>query len=276
MGIKAFKAVTPSLRTTVVSDRNEITKERPEKSLTERKKMTGGRNSQGRITARYRGGGHKRRYRIIDFRRGKDDIEASVAAIEYDPNRSAYIALLEYADGEKRYIIAPNGLKVGSRLISGESVDIRVGNCMAIDNIPPGIVIHNIELQPGKGAQIVRSAGASAEIMAKEGKYAHIKLPSGEVRRILRKCRATIGQVGHLEHEKISLGKAGRKRWLGRRPRVRAVAMNPVDHPMGGGEGKSSGGRHPCSPSGQLAKGLKTRRKNKSDKYVVRHRKAKR
>jgi len=276
MGIKTFKPVTPSLRGTILSDRSEITKQKPEKSLTEAKKSTGGRNSQGRITARHRGGGHKRRYRIIDFRRSRDDADASVLAIEYDPNRSSRIALIEYPDGEKRYIIAPNGLSVGNNVASGENVEIKVGNCMPIDNIPPGVTIHNIELQPGKGGQIVRSAGASAEIMAKEGKYAHIKLPSGEIRLILRKCRATIGQVGHLEHEKTSYGKAGRMRWLGRRPRVRAVAMNPVDHPMGGGEGKSSGGRHPCSRSGQLAKGLKTRRKNKSTKYIVRNRKAKR
>ena len=276
MGVKTFRPVTPSLRFTVLSDKSEITKDKPEKSLTERKKMTGGRNSSGRITAKYRGGGHKRRYRIIDFKRDKDDVEASVLSIEYDPNRSARIALIEYPDGEKRYILAPNGLTVGSKVVSGKSVEVQVGNCMLLENIPPGVAIHNIELQPEKGAQIVRSAGAFAEIMAKEGKYAHVKLPSGEVRLILRKCRATIGHVGHLEHEKISRGKAGRNRWLGRRPRVRAVAMNPVDHPMGGGEGRSSGGRHPCSPSGQLAKGLKTRRKNKSKKYIVRHRKAKR
>jgi large subunit ribosomal protein L2 len=276
MGVKSYKPVTPSLRFTITSDRAEITKEKPEKSLTTRKKMTGGRNSNGRITARYRGGGHKRLYRTMDFRRNKDDAEATVVAIEYDPNRSARIALLEYPDGERRYIVAPNGLGVGSTVVSGSSVEVKVGNCMPLENIPPGVSIHNLELQPGRGAQIVRSAGSSAEILAKEGRYAHVRLPSGEVRLILRSCRATIGQVGHMEHEKISLGKAGRRRWLGRRPRVRAVAMNPVDHPMGGGEGRSSGGRHPCSPGGQLAKGLKTRRKNKSKKYIVRNRKAKR
>ena len=276
MGVKTFKPITPSLRTTILSDRKEITRKKPEKSLTEPKKRTGGRNSQGRITAKYRGGGHKRRYRIIDFRRSKDEMEAGVISIEYDPNRSARIALLQYADGEKRYILAPNGLMVGGTVVSGGSVEIKVGNCMPLENIPSGVAVHNIELRPGRGATMVRSAGTSAEIMAKDGKYAHVKLPSGEVRLVNVTCRATIGQVGHLEHEKISYGKAGRKRWLGRRPRTRAVAMNPVDHPMGGGEGKSSGGRHPCSPSGQLAKGLKTRRKNKTKKYIVRSRKAKR
>jgi large subunit ribosomal protein L2 len=276
MGVRTFRPITPSLRFTILSDRSEITKAKPEKSLTEAIRKTGGRNAQGRITARWRGGGHRRRYRIIDFRRNKDNVEAKVAAIEYDPNRSARIALLEYADGEKRYIVAPNGLTVGDTLVSGESVEIKTGNCMPLENIPSGVGVHNIELQPGRGAQIVRSAGMVAEIMAKEGKFAHIKLPSGEVRLILRKCRATIGQVGHLEHEKISYGKAGRMRWLGWKPRVRAVAMNPVDHPMGGGEGKSSGGRHPCSPRGQMAKGLKTRRRKKSKRFIVRHRKAKR
>jgi large subunit ribosomal protein L2 len=276
MGIKTFRPITPSLRFTILSDRSEITKQSPEKSLTVAVRKTGGRNSLGRITARWRGGGHKRRYRIIDFKRDKDDSESKVIAIEYDPNRSSRIALLEYADGEKRYIIAPNGLTVGDTLVSGENVEIKVGNCMPLENIPPGVGVHNIELQPGKGAQIVRSAGGVAEIMSKEGRFAHIKLPSGEVRLILKRCRATIGQVGHLEHEKISYGKAGRMRWLGWRPRVRAVAMNPVDHPMGGGEGKSSGGRHPCSPRGQMAKGLKTRRRKKSTKFIVRHRKVKR
>lgn len=276
MGVKTFRPMTPSLRTTILSDRKEITRKKPEKSLTEPKKRTGGRNSQGRITAKYRGGGHKRRYRIIDFRRNKDEMEGGVISIEYDPNRSARIALLQYVDGEKRYILAPNGLMVGGTVVSGGSVEIKVGNCMPLENIPSGVAVHNIELRPGRGATMVRSAGTSAEIMAKDGKYAHVKLPSGEVRLVNITCRATIGQVGHLEHEKTSYGKAGRKRWLGRRPRTRAVAMNPVDHPMGGGEGKSSGGRHPCSPSGQLAKGLKTRRKNKTKKYIVRSRKAKR
>lgn len=276
MGVKTFRPITPSLRFTVLSDRSEITKDKPEKSLTVAVRKKGGRNSTGRVTAKWRGGGHKRRYRIIDFKRDKDNIEAKVVSIEYDPNRSARIALLEYADGEKRYIVSPNGLTVGDTLMSGQNVEIKAGNCMPLENIPPGVGVHNIELQPGRGAQIVRSAGMVAEIMSKEGKYAHIKLPSGEVRLILQKCRATIGQVGHLEHEKISYGKAGRMRWLGWRPRVRAVAMNPIDHPMGGGEGKSSGGRHPCSPRGQIAKGLKTRRKKKSNKYIIRHRKVKR
>lgn len=276
MGVKTFRPITPSLRFTILSDRSEITKDKPEKSLTVAIRKKGGRNSTGRVTARWRGGGHKRRFRIIDFKRNKDDIAAKVVAIEYDPNRSARIALLEYEDGEKRYIVAPNGLAVGDTLMSGQNVEIKTGNCMPLENIPPGVGVHNIELQPGRGAQIVRSAGMVAEIMSKEGRFAHIKLPSGEVRLILQKCRATIGQVGHLEHEKISYGKAGRMRWLGWRPRVRAVAMNPIDHPMGGGEGKSSGGRHPCSPRGQIAKGLKTRRKKKSNKYIVRHRKVKR
>lgn len=276
MGVKTFRPITPSLRFTILSNRSEITKQKPEKSLTVAVRKTGGRNSTGRITARWRGGGHKRRYRMIDFKRNKDNIEAKVISIEYDPNRSARIALLEYADGEKRYIVAPNGISVGDMLMSGENVEIKTGNCMPLQNIPPGVGVHNIELQPGRGAQIVRSAGMVAEIMSKEGRFAHIKLPSGEVRLILQRCKATIGQVGHLEHEKISYGKAGRMRWLGWRPRVRAVAMNPVDHPMGGGEGKSSGGRHPCSPRGQMAKGLKTRRMKKSKKLIVRHRKAKR
>ncbi len=226
------------------------------------------------MTCRHRGGGHKRRYRIIDFKRDKTDVPAKVASIEYDPNRSARIALLHYADGEKRYIVAPHKVSVSDTVIASPTADIKPGNVLPLRNIPPGTQIHNIEMQPGKGAQIVRSAGTYAQLMAKEGRYAQVKLPSGEVRMFLINCTATVGQVGNLEHEKIVLGKAGRKRWLGRRPRVRGVAMNPVDHPMGGGEGKSSGGRHPCSPWGVLAKGYRTRKKKKvSDRYIVKRRK---
>ena len=236
-------------------------------------KSKGGRNNNGRVTTRRRGGGHKRSYRVIDFKRSKKDIPARIAAIEYDPNRSARIALLNYADGEKRYIIAPHGLKVNDRIVTSENAEAIVGNCMPLRNIPLGTEIHNIELQAGKGGQIVRSAGSSAQLMAKEGDFAHVRLPSKEVRLIRLDCWATIGQIGNLDHENRSQGKAGRKRWLGRRPRVRGVAMNPVDHPMGGGEGKSSGGRHPCSPWGQPAKGFRTRKKGKqSDKYIVKRR----
>jgi large subunit ribosomal protein L2 len=225
------------------------------------------------VTCRHRGGGHKRRYRVIDFKRNKMDVPAKVAAMEYDPNRSARIALLHYVDGEKRYIVAPQGLAVGDRVIASEAADIKPGNVLPLRNMPLGTQIHNIELRPGKGSQLVRSAGSYAQLMAKEGRYAQVKLPSGEVRMILIDCQATVGQVGNAEHGNISLGKAGRKRWLGRRPKVRGVAMNPVDHPMGGGEGKSSGGRHPCSPWGQPAKGFRTRKKRKvSNRYIVRRR----
>lgn len=273
MPIKFFKPVTPSLRFRTVSTFEEITKDKPERSLIVPLKRTGGRNNQGRITCRHRGGGHKRTYRIIDFKRDKIDISAKVSAIEYDPNRTSRIALLTYADGEKRYILAPVGLNVNDTVVSSEKAEIRVGNTLPLRNIPLGSTIHNIEMKIGKGGQIARSAGSYAQLAAKEGKYAQIKLPSGEVRMVLLDCRATLGQVSNMEHENISYGKAGAIRWLGRRPKVRGVAMNPVDHPMGGGEGKSSGGRHPCSPWGQLAKGKKTRKKKGSDSLIIKKRK---
>jgi large subunit ribosomal protein L2 len=253
----------------------ELTKgKKAEKALTRGVKRSSGRNSKGRITMRHRGGGHKKKYRLIDFKRNKEGIPGTVKAIEYDPNRSARIALIQYPDGDKRYIIAPLHLEVGAKVSSGPDCEILVGNCLLIGNIPLGTIIHNIEVKPGKGGQIARTAGAGAQLVAKEGKYAHIKMPSGEVRLILTKCRATIGQVGNIDHENISLGKAGRNRWLGKRPHTRGVAMNPVDHPLGGGEGKSSGGRHPCSPWGQQSKGFKTRKKSKpSSKYIVKKRK---
>jgi len=255
----------------------EITKTKPEKSLTEPNKKSGGRNNLGRVTSRHRGGGHKRHYRVIDFKRNKFGIEAKVVSIEYDPNRTARIALLHYIDGEKRYILAPEGLKVGDRVMSGPGSEIKVGNALPLKEIPVGSFVHNVELKPGKGGQLGRSAGASIQIMAKEGKYATLKLPSGEVRLVSLECMATYGVIGNAEHENISLGKAGRSRWLGIRPHVRGMAMNPVDHPNGGGEGRSKSGggwQHPTSPWGQLAKGLKTRKKNKlSDKYIIKRRK---
>lgn len=258
-----------------ISSFEEITKSTPEKSLTTSLRKSGGRNSNGRVTSRARGGGHKRRYRIIDFKRNKHGIPAKVFSIEYDPNRSARIALLHYADGEKRYIIAPDGLKVGDSLMSGEKAEIKVGNALKLKDIPMGSFIHNVELKPGKGGQLGRSAGTAIQVMAKEGKYAQLKMPSGEVRMINLECLATYGSVGNTVHENISLGKAGRSRWLGIRPKTRGVAKNPVDHPMGGGEGKSSGGGHPVSPWGQKAKGLKTRkRKNPSNKYIIKRRKS--
>ena len=272
MPVKKYKPTSPARRNMSVLIDPEISNKAPEKSLLEPLKRSGGRNSQGRITARHRGGGHRRKYRIIDFRRQKLGVPARVAAIEYDPNRSARIALLNYLDGEKRYILAPLGIKAGDLVVSDDLTDVRSGNCMPLKNIPLGTLVHNVEMRPGKGGQIVRSAGGSAQVMAKEGKYVQLRLPSGEVRMFLNTCRATIGQVGNLDHENISLGKAGRSRWLGRRPRVRGVAMNPVDHPMGGGEGKSSGGRHPCSPWGMPAKGYRTRRKKPSDAFIVRRR----
>ncbi len=276
MGVRKHKPVTPSLRSTVTLDSKGLTRKRPEKSLTESLKRTGGRNSNGRITVRFRGGGHKRLYRRIDFRRNKDGVPAVVEAIEYDPNRTANIALLKYEDGEKRYIIAPQGLGVGDTVVSGEEVETKAGNCMPLSAMPLGTTVHNVELRPGQGAKLVRSAGLGADLLAREGKYAHLRLPSGEVRRVRVECRAVVGQVGNAEHESKSLGKAGRKRWLGKRPHVRGVAMNPVDHPMGGGEGRSSGGRHPCSPWGQLAKGYRTRKRRKSTKHIVKPRTAKR
>ena len=273
MGIKKRRPTTPSNRSTELDDRSDVTKQTPERALLRPLKKTGGRNNMGRITSRRRGGGHKRRYRLIDFCRDKDGVVAKVAAIEYDPNRSGRIALLYYTDGEKRYILAPRGLEVGEELMSGEKVEPKVGNCMPLANIPSGMPVHNIELRPGRGGKLVRSAGLNAHITAKEGDYAHLVMPSGEVRKVNLKCRATIGQVSNPEHAAVSLGKAGRNRWLGRRPRVRGVAMNPVAHPMGGGEGRSSGGRHPCSPWGKPAKGGKTRRKrNVTDSMIVRRR----
>jgi len=273
MGIKRYKPITPTLRYQTVSTFEEITKTEPEKSLLVPLKSTGGRNNQGRITIRYRGGGHKRLYRIIDFKRDKFGIPAKVASIEYDPNRSARIALLHYADGEKRYILWPLGLSVGDTVVSGPGSEIRVGNALPLREIPLGTEIHNVELVPGKGGQIARGAGTFVQLIAKEGDYAHLRLPSGEVRLARLECLATIGQVGNVDHENITLGKAGRKRWLGRRPRVRGVAKNPIDHPMGGGEGRSSGGRHPCSPWGWPTKGYKTRKRKPSDKLIVRRRK---
>jgi len=275
MGIKKLKPVTPGTRFRSNYTFEEITKSVPEKSLTVALKKSGGRNNLGRITSRHIGGGHKRRYRIIDFKRNKHGIAAKVFSIEYDPNRSARIALLHYADGEKRYIIAPNGLKVGDKISSGPGSEISVGNALPLKEMPLGSFVHNVEIKPGKGGQIGRSAGSSIQLMAKEGNLAQLKMPSGEVRLININCLATYGMVGNSEHENISLGKAGRTRWLGRRSYVRGVAMNPVDHPMGGGEGKTSGGGHPVSPWGQKSKGLKTRkRKNQSNKYIIKRRKS--
>ncbi len=272
MGIKRFKPYTPSRRFMTVSDFSEITKTEPEKSLTVGFVRGTGRNNQGRITCRHKGGGHKRRYRIIDFRRDKIGIPAKVAAIEYDPNRSARIALLVYADGEKRYILWPEGLKVGDTVVSGPDAEIKVGNALPLRNIPVGTIVHNVELKPGKGGQLARAAGAFAQVMGKVGDYAQLKLPSGELRLVHLDCMATIGQVGNLDHENIVIGKAGRSRWLGIRPTVRGTAMNPVDHPHGGGEGKTFG-RHPVTPWGQPTKGYKTRRSKKySDKFIIKRR----
>ncbi len=276
MPIRKLKPRSPGVRSQTISGFDEITKSTPEKSLLVAIARKGGRNNHGRITAKRRGGGHRKQYRVIDFKRRKDGIPAEVAGIEYDPNRSARIALLSYSDGEKRYIVSPAKLNVGDVLISGETADVRVGNCLPLRNIPEGTLIHNVEMRPGKGAQIARSAGSSAQLMAKEGEYVNLKLKSGEIRLVHKNCRATIGTVGNADHENVSIGKAGRVRWMGRRPRVRAVAMNPVDHPMGGGEGRSSGGRHPCSPWGQMAKGLKTRKVKKvSDKFILSRKKRK-
>ena len=272
MGIKKFKPVTPTLRYRTVSDFAEVTKSEPEKSLLRPHKKTGGRNNAGRISTRHRGGGHKRRYRVIDFKRTKHDVPARVAAIEYDPNRSARIALLFYADGEKRYIIAPKGLEVGAQVVSGDSAPFNVGNAMPLERIPLGTLVHNIEMKPGRGGQMARGAGTYAQLMAKEGKNVTLRLPSGEMRMVNRHCLATIGEVGNAEHENIVIGKAGKSRWLGRRPTVRGVVMNPIDHPHGGGEGRTSGGRHPSSPWGWKTKGKKTRRAQPSDRFIVRRR----
>jgi len=272
MRVKKVKPTSPGRRFQMYSTFDEITRTTPEKSLLRVAKKTGGRNSNGRITCRHRGGGHRRHYRIIDFKRDKTGIPAKVAAIEYDPNRSARIALLHYVDGEKRYILAPLHLAVGDSVVSGPDSDIKPGNALPLIKIPLGTYIHNIELKIGKGGQIVRSAGTYAQLMAKEDRYALVKLPSGEVRMVLIKCQATVGQLGNVINENISLGKAGRSRWRGRRPTVRGVAMNPVDHPMGGGEGRSSGGRHPCSPWGMPSKGFRTRNNRKTDQYIVKRR----
>jgi len=273
MGIRAYRPVTAPLRFRTVSDFEGITKSYPEKSLLGSLRSSGGRNVHGHITARHRGGGHKRAYRILDFKREKLGIPAVVKAIEYDPNRSARIVLLFYADGERRYILAPHGLQLGQQVISGPGSEVKLGNALPLTEIPVGSEIHAIELQPGKGAQLVRSAGGVAQLMAKEGEFAHVRLSSGEIRLIRLSCQATLGQVGNPDHENISLGKAGASRWLGIRPQSRGVAMNPHDHPMGGGEGKSSGGRHPCSPWGKLSKGKKTRSRKSSDRLIVRRRK---
>jgi large subunit ribosomal protein L2 len=273
MAVRRYKPVTPSTRFTTVSAFDEITKTTPERRLVKARKHKAGRNNAGRITVRHRGGGHKRKHRIIDFRRAKAGIPARVAAIEYDPNRTANIALLHYADGEKTYILAPVGLNVGARLESGPAAEPQIGNALPLARIPLGTAVHNIELTPGRGAQIVRSAGASAQLMSREGKLAQIRLPSGEIRMINVACMATVGQVGNTDRAGLSDGKAGRRRWRGIRPTVRGVAMNPVDHPMGGGEGRSSGGGHPVSPWGQLAKGGRTRAKRKpSSKFIVKRR----
>ncbi len=274
MALKYYKPTTSVMRFRIDVSRETITKQEPERSLTVALHKTGGRNNQGRITAWQRGGGHRRKYRIIDFKRDKRGIPAVVKAIEYDPNRSANIALLAYVDGEKRYILAPEGLNVGDNIMAGEDVEVRVGNAMPLSRIPLGMEVHNVELIPGKGGQVGRSAGAGLQLMAREGEYALLKMPSGEIRKFQINCYATLGHVGNTEHSNVTLGKAGRSRWRGRRPNVRGVAMNPVDHPMGGGEGRSSGGRHPCSPWGQLSKGLKTRKKTKpSDALIVKRRK---
>ncbi|MCM8538505.1 MAG: 50S ribosomal protein L2 [Lentisphaeraceae bacterium] len=275
MGLKSYKPNTPSLRNMVTSDYSEVTRATSEKSLTKGKKSTGGRNNQGRITTRFRGGGVKRNYRQIDFKRNKDGVPAKVAHIEYDPNRTSRIALLHYADGEKRYILAPEGVKQGDTLLNGDTAEFKPGNSMTLARIPQGMTIHAIELVPGQGAVMVRSAGQSATVRGKTDKYAQVKLQSGEVRLINLKCRATLGAVGNSEHSKLRIGKAGKKRYQGKRPHVRGVAMNPVDHPMGGGEGRTSGGSHPVSPWGQLSKGKKTRNPRKSTKMIVEKRKKK-
>jgi large subunit ribosomal protein L2 len=272
MPVKERKPVNASSRFQTYLTFDEITSDRPHKALTKGKSKTGGRNNQGQLTSWWRGGGHKRRYRVIDFKRDKHGVPAKVASIEYDPNRSARIALLNYADGEKRYILWPNGLKMGAEVVSGPTAEVNLGNAMPLRRIPLGTVVHNIELKIGKGGQMVRSAGAGAQLMARDGEWAQVKLPSGEVRRVHVECYATVGQVGNLEHENVSIGKAGRNRWLGYKPHNRGVSMNPVDHPMGGGEGRTSGGRHPTTPWGTPTKGYKTRNNKRTDKMIVRRR----
>lgn len=272
MALRKYNPTSPGRRFMTVLTFDEVTRSRPEKALTEPKRRTGGRNNKGRITAWWRGGGHKKRYRIVDFRRDKRDIPAKVAAIEYDPNRSARIALLHYVDGEKRYILWPEGLAVGTTVVASETADILPGNCLPLKAIPAGTMVHNIELRAGKGGQMVRSAGGAAQLVAKEGEYAQVRLPSGEVRKVHVDCLATVGQVGNIDHKNVSYGKAGRKRWLGRKPHNRGVSMNPVDHPHGGGEGKTSGGRHPVTPWGRPTKGAKTRNNKRTDKFIVKRR----
>jgi large subunit ribosomal protein L2 len=272
VSIKVYKPTTPGRRFMTGYTFEEITKTEPEKSLVVSLKKKGGRNNLGRVTMRHRGGGHKRLYRIIDFKRNKIGVPGKVAAIEYDPNRSARIALVHYVDGEKRYILAPVGLAVGDTIMAGPDADIKPGNALKLKDMPVGTFIHNIELEPGRGGVLVRSAGAAAQLMAKEGKYAYVRMPSGELRLILQECMATVGQVGNVDHENVTKGKAGRNRWLGRRPHVRGMVMNPVDHPMGGGEGRSKSNKHPVSPWGTPAKGYRTRKRKPSDKYIVRRR----
>src|SRR5687768_17447037 len=272
MAIRKYKPTSPGRRFQTVQTFEEITTNEPHKPLVESLHRTGGRNNHGELTSWWRGGGHKRLYRIIDFKRDKKDIPGRVETVEYDPNRSARIALITYSDGEKRYILQPNGLKVGDAVISGDNVDILPGNALPLKNIPLGTMLHNVELKPGKGGQIARSAGSSVQLVAKEGDYASVKMPSGEIRHIAMVCYATVGQVGNLDHENVSIGKAGRSRWLGRRPHNRGVVMNPVDHPHGGGEGKTSGGRHPVSPWGLPTKGYKTRNRKQTDKFIVQRR----
>lgn len=275
MAARRHRPTSPALRYYEQHDFAHLEKGAPEKSLTEAKHSKAGRNNAGRITSRFRGGGHKRRYRILDFKRSKVGVPARVTGIEYDPNRTARIALLCYLDGEKAYILAPDGLRRGDTVISSRNADVKPGNAMPLRYLPLGTMVHNIELKIGKGAQLARSAGVAAQLMAKEGDYATVRLPSGEVRKVHLSCRATVGQVSNAEHSRVSIGKAGRRRWLGRRPHNRGVAMNPVDHPMGGGEGRTSGGRHPCSPWGQLSKGLKTRHNKATDRFIIRRRGAK-
>jgi len=273
MGIKAHKPVTPSRRFLTNLTREELTKVEPLKSLLEPKQRTNGRNNIGRITSRHQGGGHKRHYRVVDFRRQMDDVPAKVVAIEYDPNRSANIARLQYANGAKSYILSPLGLKLGDTVMSGEKADVQVGNCLPLRSIPVGTFIHNLELRPGKGGQLVRSAGCAAQLLAKEGEYGVVRLPSGELRKVFLQCRATLGQVGNLDHSNVSVGKAGRTRWMGVRPTVRGTAMNPIDHPHGGGEGRTKGGRHPVTPWGVPTKGYKTRNSKRTDGFIIRRRK---
>lgn len=273
MAVKKYKPTSPGRRFQSHPSFDDLSKTKPEKSLTKGKSKSGGRNNKGRITSRFIGGGHKKRYRIIDFRRNNHGVPGKVATIEYDPNRSARIALIHFADGDKRYILAPHGLEPGATVVSGVEADIVIGNALPLSNIPIGTMVHNVELKEGKGGQMVRSAGASAQLMAREGHLASLRLPSGEIRKVHVRCYATIGQVGNLEHENISIGKAGRTRHLGKRPHNRGVTMNPVDHPLGGGEGKSSGGRHPVTPWGKPTKGYKTRKNHNSDKYIVKRRK---